>query len=483
LSKGSSVTLVSFQTGALAAFTACVTVCTSVVFLLVMRARPVYGDFCRASLRRGFGHIHYNVPGIIPYVGYVYSNWSGRWAGVGLEALLLSTTPLPSAYPWLALILIAAQGLLLYFAIRELIVDSRWALYFSAVIATVYWAVMPSPQQGIYWILGAAESQLPLTLMPLLFALVLSQRSTDAKQPTVLVKIAVVVLGFLTPAFHELAGIILLLALSLVTATAFASKSPLRKMWLIAWTATSIGFLIVFIAPGNAIRMGTIPNRGNHSIVIHEVLSAIRQYVLPWCLDFRHWLLAVLLWVDPHVASLRERLPGLSTFRAIIAFMLSWISLIVIAIGAAVWNLGNHPPGRTMNMVYAMFLMGWIALAFLAMRPHPSLSIQPARRAVILSGALLLLCALVATSDNTVRGISDLVHGRTKTWEAEMNHRHAVLKSADRNANVVVPPISDFAKKSALSWADITEDPNFFANQCLAQYYGVASVRISPSTE
>ena len=201
-------------------------------------------------------------------------------------------------------------------------------------------------------------------------------------------KIAVGVLGILTPALHELAGIILVLALSLITATAFASKSPLRKMWLIAWTATRVGFLIVFVAPGNAIRMGTIPNRGNPSTVIHEVLSAINQYILPWCLDFRHWLLAVLLWVDPRVASLRERLSGLSSFRAISVFLLSWISLIVIAIGPAVWNLGSPPPGRTMNMIYGMFLMGWIALAFLVMRPHPSVSIQPAYRAVSLARSL-----------------------------------------------------------------------------------------------
>ena len=379
--------------------------------------------------------------------------------------------------------LIASQCLLLYVSVRELIVDSRWALYFSALIATVYWAVMPNLQQGTHWVLGIAESQLPLTTISLLFALVLSQRPTDTKKPALFVKIAAATLGFLTPAFHELAGIILVLALSLITASAFASKSPLRKTWLIALTATTIGFLIVFIAPGNAIRMATIQNRGNPSIVIHEVLSAIKRYILPWCLDFRHWLLAVLLWVDPRVASLRTRLPGLSSFRAISVFLLCWISLIVGAVAPAVWNLGTAPPGRTMNMIYGMFLMGWIALAFLLMRPHPSVSIPPVYRGVIFPGALLLLCALIVTSHNTLWSVSDLRVGRAKAWQEEMDQRFAVLKSAGRNAEVVVPPISEYARGSTFAGVDIYDDPNRGVNRCTAKYFGVASVRISSITK
>jgi hypothetical protein len=322
-----------------------------------------------------------------------------------------------------------------------------------------------------------------LTTFSLLFALVLSQRPTDTKQPALLVTIAVAVLGFLTAGFHELAGIILVLALSVITTTALVSKSPLRKIWVIAWTATTLGFLIVYVAPGNAHRMATIPNRGNPSIVIHEVLSAIKQYILPWCLDFRHWLLAVLLWVNPRVAALRARLPGWSSFRGIGVFALCWISLVVGAIGPAVWNLGTHPPGRTMNMIYGMFLMGWIALAFLAMRPHPSVSIPPVYRAVIFPGGLLLLCALVATSHNTLWSISDLRSGRAKAWEQEMDQRYAVLKSAGRNAEVVLPPISEFARGSTFAGVDIYGDPNRGVNRCTAKYFGVASVRISSTTK
>src|SRR6516164_1642991 len=82
---------------------------------------------------------------------WVYLNWSGRWAGIGLETLLLSTTTLPSAYPWLVFMLIVIQYLLLYLAIWNFVEDARLAAYLSAVTASVYWATMPDRQTGIFW--------------------------------------------------------------------------------------------------------------------------------------------------------------------------------------------------------------------------------------------------------------------------------------------------------------------------------------------
>lgn len=396
---------------------------------------------------------------------------------MGIETFLLTATTLPRDYPWLVFVLIAAQCLLLYFAIWELVVDARQALYLSAVIASVYWATMPGAQQGIFWITGAVESQLPLTLGCLLFALVLSRRPTDTKQSTRLATVAASILGFVIPAFHELAGGVLVLALSAITVTAFLSKSSQRKMWLIVWTASAIGFAVVFVAPGNSVRMATISNRGNYLTVIKGSLLTAQYYVLPWCLDFKHWLLTVLLWFNPRVASLRKKLSGLTSFRAISGFLLVWISLIMLAIGSTIWNLGIQPPGRTMNLIYGMFLIGWIAFTFVVMPPDPSFSLPPVHRAATQSAALILLSALVATSFNTHASIRDIISGRARSWDAELNRRSALLKSAGRNADVLVTPLSE--RPNMLAMSDITEDPNRWENRCVCLYFGVASVRVS----
>jgi len=464
----------SYRAAALWAFAACVTFCACAVFRLFTWARPIEDDFCRAALLDPPASY---IPGILPYTEFIYSHWSGRWAGVGLETILVSIPSLMNGYPWLLFALIAMQGFLLYFAIRELVLDTRAALYLAAVFASVYWATMPSPQQNIFWVPGAVESQLPLTLGLLLFSLVLSPRLNATKESRRFAAIAASILGFVTTGFHELSGGVLVLALTAITATAFISKSPRRKMWLAVWMASAAGFLVVFVAPGNSVRIATFPNRGNHSLTAGWFRIVMRHYVLPWCLDFKHWLLAVLILLDPNAALLRKKLPGLSSSRSIGFFAVLWLSLVVVAVFATVWNIGDLPAGRTLDLIYGMFLTGWIALAFLVVRSDDSFSFHPVPRAATLSTALLLLSATLVTSDNTVQSIGDIVRGSAQLWSNEIDQRFEQLKSAGPNADVTVPPIS--VNSRDLSWEDIRTDPNYFANRCVSKYFGVASVRIS----
>lgn len=477
--KSWAPTVTFYRVATWVAFVASVALCACAVFLLVIRTQPLDVDFCRASF---WGTpVIGQQPGIFHYTRSMYLNWTGRWAGVGVETLLLTKTTTAAAYPWLVFMLIATQCLLLYFAMWELVADAGEALYLSALIACIYWSTMPSPQEGIFWVTGTVESQLPLTLGLLLFVLILARRPTDTEQSTRLATIGASVLGFVIPAFHELAGGVLVLALSVITVIAFLSKSYQRKLWLIVWTASVIGFVVVFVAPGNSVRMSTIPTRGSYSAVIKELFWVAAHYVLPWCLDFKHWLLAVLLWFDPRVASLREKYSGLTSFWAISGFAVVWISLITLATASTIWNLGFQPPPRTMNLIYGIFLIGWIALAFLVMPSGPGFSLPPARRAATLSTALLLLSALMVTSNNTVGSIGDIFWGRASSWDSQLNRRSALLKSAGRNAHVLVPPLSQ--NPHILATFDISGKPNGWSNQCLAQYFGVASVRIDETAK
>jgi hypothetical protein len=154
-----------------------------------------------------------------------------------------------------------------------------------------------------------------------------------------------------------------------------------------------------------------------------------------------------------------------------------WISLIVLAIGATVWILDAQPPKRTMDLIYGMFLIGWTTLAFLVARPGTGFSEHTDHSAATWATALFLLSALVATSNNTVGSINDTVLGRAGLWDAELSRRYNLLKSAGRNANLMVPALS--ASPDNLIVYDISEDPNSWSNRCLAQYFDVASVRVS----
>ena len=239
---------------------------------------------------------------------------------------------------------------------------------------------------------------------------------------------------------------------------------------------------MVFVAPGNFGRMHylrtTVSDLRDVSFgVVRETSRTVYHYIMPWCLDFKHWLLAIVIWLDPGVAAIRAKFSGMSSFRAIAGFALIWLSSIIIMVGVSIYLTGLVAPW-TMNFVYGVFLMGWIVLAFLLTQPHPRFSVHPAHRITTLSLALFLLSMLLATSNNTLTGIRDIASGVARSWNAELNRRFAVLKAAGRDADVILPPISA-SPRILRPWSDITQDPDFFANQCVAKYFGVASVRIS----
>jgi hypothetical protein len=482
-----SRTVGSYRVAALVAFMVSVALCACTVLLLITWAEPLLDDFCFASFAIAPpqvvlpAHSLQRGSGIINYLIWDYFIWSGRWAAIVFDTLILSTTRLPGAYPWIVFSLIVVQYLFLYLTILNFVEDARLTLYLSALIASVYWANMPSPEEGIFWVPGAVNCQLQLVLGLVLFSFVLSRHPSAKAWSTRFRIIAASGLGLVTPGFHELAGGVLVLALSAITASVFLWGNSDRKMWLTVWGATAIGFLVVFVAPGNFHRLNVarMDTSANYLMLFRGLLREIWRYILPWCLDFKHWLLAVVIWFDPGVASVRAKFSGMSSFRAIAGFALVWLLSIMMILGVTIYIYGGQA-GRTLDFIYGVFLIGWVTLAFLLTRPHPRFLLQPAYRVTTLSSALFLFSVLVLTSNNTVTGMLDIVSGRARSWSAEMNNRFTALKTAGRSADLFLPPIS--AHPGILSAGDdINEKPEYWANQCLALYFGVSSVQVSTS--
>jgi hypothetical protein len=441
-----------------------------------MQALPRADDFCRASAAPLTGFPSKTNVGAVDYGMWSYYNWSGRWAGIAFETLLLSSTPQPKSYPWLLLLVIGMQCFLLYIATKQFLPDSHSALFFTALLASIYWANLPSVQQGVFWITGGIENQLSVTLALLLFALLLCPWETKTATSKLWRTILACLLGLIVPAFHELLGGVLVLILSAIMITTFVLKSPSLRVYGTVWAAAGIGFLIVFLAPGNAVRLTSYPNRANYAFTYKFSLDTVLLYLLPWCLDFKHWLLAVLLWFDPRIASLRRQLPRLGSLRFIGSFCCIWLSLLMIGVIMTIWKTGEPVKPRTLNLIYGVFLAGWVSMAFLLARPILSFSVHRTQRLVLRSIILILLAVLIASSGNTLLGLADIIHGRARSWNAQLNRRFALLNSASRETDLIVEPLS-VHPLSYINWDDVTEDPSNWSNQCVSQYFGAASVR------
>src|ERR1700680_3445340 len=164
--------------GSLASFFAAASICAALYCVLVTKSLPTQDDFCRAAAVPVTIYPPKVFPvGIIVSVVWSYHNWSARWAGIGLETLLLRFIRLPEFYPVLLLLLAVIQGLILYFAIEQFFTDTRSALFLTVLVGSIYWANMPGLGEGFFWLPAVVEYQLALALTILVFSLLAPSRA------------------------------------------------------------------------------------------------------------------------------------------------------------------------------------------------------------------------------------------------------------------------------------------------------------------
>jgi len=163
--------------------------------------------------------------------------------------------------------------------------------------------------------------------------------------------------------------------------------------------------------------------------------------------------------------------------------LLVWILLIVAWYSAPVWFYCANPPGRAAGSAYTIFLVGWIVNIWLWV---PGLSPGPDPRAdwfaeFMLVGALLVFALSLVTTGNARAGLGDFLHGRLQSYRQALLSREQRCRQARLagSKDVVLPGIPNVPK--SFSDDPISKQPESWVNQGLADYYGIASVRLAPS--
>jgi hypothetical protein len=93
---------------------------------------------------------------------------------------------------------------------------------------------------------------------------------------------------------------------------------------------------------------------------------------------------------------------------------------------------------------------------------------------------LILLVWIFTADKNTYTSVSalrSLVNGEAKTFYAEAMERHDIYTDEDIT-DVELAPYS--AKPALFSFEDLSEEPGYWTNLAVTQYYHKAYVRIVP---
>ncbi len=429
--------------------------------------RLVADDFC-------FGY-HVQGRGVLGTFSFYYSDWMGRYT-----TLLFSggVAALPGAERWLMWpswgALWAAQSALLWQLGAGVGLARRGPLALTGGLMLTYVAIVLSHNrtQSYYWIGGLANYVYPFVLLSV--ALAAGVWAVRAPRPRSAFWGAGAFGGlclFLAAGTGENYTVTQLMLL-IAGLVAVRDHPRPRALLLVGVFVTLLGLLIVAAAPGNANRLAAenpdplqgplvVAHAGRYAL---SMLAASLNPLSP--LRLAAWVMTFgVFWWAMHSAGPR-RGPRWVRYR-----LLGWGALGVGLLWAGMlpvfYGLGGPPPARAMTVpltILAWWTAGAGALVGMAWSPP---------RALLLGLCVLALLPLLHAAE-TMR-----VRDEWQTFAQAWDIRDENLRQAPPDAEWHIDPLPVSAAQ-LYRLSALTDDRAHWLNRCMADYYGVASLRAGP---
>jgi hypothetical protein len=441
---------------------------------LAWYAFPRADDMSRAGRANRFG--------IRASMREEYKFASGRWAGTGLAYVIGAAV---NEDKWYGLLLagiaivtpLAAYALLGALVGRTLTRAARAGL--AIAFFTLFWAGMPSTPDGFYWLTGSLENQLAISLGVLTVAgLLHCGEWVGLKRIGGAAGLAG--LAATTVGFHELYGMMLVVTLTVGTALAFITRHANRLVWAWVTSAAAAGLVVVAAAPGNTVRMATMPP-GERTL---EQLATTAQLWIgfygSWLFDPKLLAATALLLAVPHFHAAAP--DWLLARRALWSTAVPAMSLVLLAIPILVlwWvSTGLCAPGRTRSAIYLLFLFAWFASLFVLLAGRQPAGLPASAQLAL---AAYLSAGLISTGNFRV-AVADL-NGSAQAYCKAVADRHDRVRAAVARGvrDIRVPPLPvipvHFNYDADLLAAGSTA-PNAHVNAHAAMYFGLDSIALT----
>ncbi len=395
-----------------------------IVSFLIAYAVPVADDYCRANV--GWQNA-------ISYATSRYTNWTGRWTSMVVEAFWLSAFNPYRSVPLLLALLFALRFLGLAILFRQSLgLTFGHSLSCSLLFTTVWLSVSPGAGETVLWATGAVENELSLSLALVALAMILGSRW-----------LAAIPCFLIATTLHELVGLALTGAFASVLWMRRHDRRALRPLIYLT-LATAILTLFVLLAPGNLVRaLRDYPPPPHRLSVILRTLIHLISSVLTW--STAPSTVGLLLF------SLGRRT---SNKRITPLDLLGW-PCVVAGLGLLIAATIYGGPGRVRDLLCFIFLLLLLhAVVWLA--PH----VEAGRQIRIIGLFLFCVGALVS------RNVKDL---SVSAIQAPAWRRAVTDRIRTHRFDRISWPPSYFPR-------DVTSDASNWNNSCAAKYLGLASV-------
>ncbi|MFI3283613.1 MAG: DUF6056 family protein [Erysipelotrichaceae bacterium] len=344
-------------------------------------------------------------------------------------------------------------------------------LFVAFFLTFVFIQCMPSYLEGLFWYNGAANyipfAFLNFIVWSLLFKIYLLK---EVKHKSLLILLTTIMSFVISGGNHvtAFANILFLFSLSIL----FIIQK--RKEIFPPLVSAIIGFVIVMIAPGTAIRSAALGHNGNVFISIIAALYKSLGVINGWInLSFILFLIVM----TPILYRIVKENKFNFSFKYPLLLVIAEYLFISAMYSIPFYSMGGFGEGRIYNVIWITFIfLSIIAYAYflgwLSKKTNISLPIIKFKHLeFVLTLSCILFMGIYGSTDQglTFIAVTELISGEAKAFSVEMDARIA-LYNDDSLTEVGVSPIIN--KGTILYFGDLSSSTEEWVNASISEYYG-----------
>lgn len=446
-------------------------------------------DFCTAG-----SVIHLGLGGML---SQWYYNWTGRFSFIIVAGLfelggpkIAGWLPAFTIFLWL----FGSWWTLLPIIKRLNLSHPRLlALITAGLLLLVLFSSIPNLYQSFFWQVGMVTYSLPLVVLTFSIGIIL--RYWLERTDLLLACITLFILSFIGGGFDEAfsAMQVTLFTISCLVALGMG-EGAMRRRLLPVLGATLLGSLVamvlVIIAPGNQVRLQMVGSQGVHPDLLRIITFSTRNMAF----IFGKFFIKTPLWaavsiIPPFIAGWLSPITGPSIVLGEPSKSIwkrKWVVCMFVAAGMAivlvisacapvVYALNAYPDDRVIIVPQFIIVTSAIGLSSvlgmglrkLGFLPDP---VNHKNLAHILKAGILAVI-LIATSFSI--NLSTVKIPNFRAFARNWDETSAFIQQAVTTGQTEIT-----VRKGSISFgvADLTADPNFYVNSCMATYYNVSKI-------
>ncbi len=429
-----------------------------------------------------------------------YRDWTGTYA----TSFIMALCPMNFRYDTAFLVPVIMIGLLTAssFVLGKHILtkwfgcDRASAVFVMCMLLFLYYQVMESPFEGLYWYNGATNYILTQSVWFFTLTLILMGFRTKKRQTEALCCIFAAVLAVIACGGNLITGLQAVIVMFSLLLYAIAKNRGKIYLACVPFLTGGIGFLFNTMSPGSANRSMIDADIGYGAVksVLLSFYHAI-VYMIQWtpAIVIIVWLMLLpVLWKAVKKSGKNFSHPVIMTLGA--------YCLISAMFTPMLYALGYPGLARVDNIIQFVYYLCAVFVTaywfgYLSHREQQSGQkvaaavknageafgsfLEKTRGRMTIVCLLLVLVIWVCTADkNTYASISalrSLVNGDAQVYYAEAMERHEQYTD-ETVTDVVITPHS--RSPALFDFEDLNEDPEHWLNQAVKNYYHKTSVRL-----